>query len=108
MNTMIAFRRMRTPKTPITNSTAEKKSASASIAFTSLLAEYDRTDDCREQEHARHLECQQVLVEQRTGDWRDGSRLLDLLRGEALRQRQIERGFRASEREHLRQQRKPD
>src|SRR5881394_619996 len=56
MNTMMAFRRMSTPNTPIVNSTAEKNSASASMLVSALLAEDDGADDGREQEHAGHLE----------------------------------------------------
>src|ERR1700750_585023 len=66
MNTMIALRRISTPNTPIANSTAEKKSASGNILslhVSALLSEYDRTDDRGEEQHARHLERQQVFVE---------------------------------------------
>src|SRR5579884_3048556 len=65
MNTMIALRRINTPNTPITNSTAEKNNASASILFSALLAKDHGADHRGEQEHARHLERQQILVEQR-------------------------------------------
>src|SRR5512132_2457333 len=64
MNTMIAFRRISTPNTPIANSAAEKKRASASIVFASLLAKHHGTDDRREQQDAGHLEREEVLVEQ--------------------------------------------
>src|SRR6185312_9137137 len=90
MNTMIALRRINTPNTPITNSTAEKNSASASILFSALLTQQHRSDHRREQQHARDLESQQVFVEQRACDRRDGATLLDLLRGKALGQCQIE------------------
>src|SRR6266550_4328915 len=79
MNTMIAFRRVNTPTTPIVNRRAEKKSASASIGFPrpniSAPAQDDRADDRGEQQHARHLEGQQVFVEQRTGDGGNRARL---------------------------------
>src|SRR5215212_4384783 len=53
MNTMIALRRTSTPNTPITKSTAEKNSASASMFFSALLAEDHGADDRGEQQHAR-------------------------------------------------------
>src|SRR5215467_7942046 len=58
MNTMIALRRINTPNRPMTKSTAEKKSASASTAFLlpTLSAEHHGADDCREQQDARDLE----------------------------------------------------
>src|SRR6185437_7187873 len=68
MNTMIALRRVSTPTTPIVNKTAEKKRASASIAFASLFSEDHGTDNCREEQNARYFECKQVFIEQRTGD----------------------------------------
>src|SRR3954470_18468593 len=79
MNTMMALRRISTPNTPITNSTAEKNSASASILFSPLLSEQHGANDGREQQHARYLEGQQVFVEQWTGDRRDRALLRDLL-----------------------------
>src|SRR3954464_11582657 len=63
MNTMIAFRRMSTPNTPIANSTAEKNRASASMLFSALFAEDDGSHDGGEQQDARHLECEQILIE---------------------------------------------
>src|SRR5689334_15117269 len=83
MNTMIALRRISTPNTPITNSTAEKKRASASILFLRLAllsAQHHRAHDGRQQQHARDLEGQEIIVEQRTGDRSDRAGLLDLLR----------------------------
>src|SRR5436305_6783479 len=62
MNTMIAFRGISTPNTPIANSTAEKNSASASMVslrLRPLFTQHHRSDDRREQQHARHLERQQ-------------------------------------------------
>src|SRR5688572_2627094 len=79
MKMMIAFRRVRTPTTPIVNSTAEKNSASASNSPpASRLPEHDRADDGGEEQHARDLERQQVFVEQRLGDWSDHPALGDL------------------------------
>src|SRR5512133_3170904 len=103
MNTMIALRRIKTPNTPIVNSTAEKNSASASmlLPFSALFAEDDGTDHCREQQHARHLEGQQVFVEQRTGNRGDRAALGNLPRGESLRQREIDRRLGPREREDL-------
>src|SRR5262245_30636283 len=91
MKTMIAFRRMSTPKTPITNSTAEKKSASASMFFPSLLAEHDSAHDRRQEQNARDLEREQILVEERPRKRRDGPRLLDLFREISGRQREERR-----------------
>src|ERR1051325_3310932 len=68
MKMMIAFRRVSTPTTPITNSTAEKKSDSASIGF--LLAsacQGDGTHDGGEQQDAGEFEGEQILVEERPG-----------------------------------------
>src|SRR5687767_11728799 len=70
MKMMIALRRVRTPTTPITKRTAEKKSDSASIL--SPAAKHHRADDGREQENARQLERQQILGEERLRDRRDG------------------------------------
>src|SRR3954466_12649395 len=70
MKMMIAFRRVSTPTTPIVNSTAEKKSDSASIG-TPLLADHHRADDRREQQHAGDLEGQQIGREERRRDRAD-------------------------------------
>src|SRR5256885_17213873 len=70
MKMMIALRRVSTPTTPITNRTAEKKSASASIDVSPLADDHD-ADDCRQQQHAGDLEGQQAFAEQRTGHGRD-------------------------------------
>src|SRR5512142_299584 len=91
MKTMMALRRISTPNTPIVNRTAEKKSASASIVLTSLFSQHHRADDRREQKHARDLEGEQVIVEQRARDRCDGAGALNLLRAIARRQRQIDR-----------------
>src|SRR5215475_171404 len=84
MNTMIALRRMSTPTTPITNNTAEKNSASANIAAfrrrTTLFAEHHGADDRGEQQDARHLEREQVVLEQRPRDRRDDAFVRHLLR----------------------------
>src|SRR3954471_10521058 len=63
MKMMIALRRGSTPTTPMVNSTALKNSDSASTIGLLALAQHHRADDRGEQEHARHLEGQQVLVE---------------------------------------------
>src|SRR3954467_7189486 len=78
MKMMIAFRRVSTPMTPMVNSTALKNSDSASIATLLALAQHDGTHHGGEQQHARHLEGQQILMEQRTGDRRDGTGIRDL------------------------------
>src|SRR3954447_25405756 len=68
MKMMIALRRVSTPITPIVNRTALKNSDSVSIRTVPPLAEHHGADDGGEQEHARHLEGQQVLVEQGAGE----------------------------------------
>src|SRR5262245_280847 len=88
MDTMIALRRINTPIRPITKSTAEKKSASASIFFPALFAEHHRADDRREQQDARDLEGEQVFVEERRGDRRDRPGLRDFPGRESLRKGQ--------------------
>src|SRR5215475_13201247 len=92
MNTMIALRRMSTPTTPMTNNTAEKNSASASTAasrgLAPLLAEHHGADDCGEQQDARHLEREQVVLEQRPSDRRDDAFVRHLLCDVSLRQRE--------------------
>src|SRR4051794_26694086 len=86
MNTMMALRRISTPKRPITNSTAEKNRASASIVLSALLSENDRAHHGGEQQHTRHLEGEEILIEQRRGDRVDGARLGDLRRRVTLRE----------------------
>src|SRR3954451_12919747 len=61
MKMMIALRRVSTPTTPIVNRTAEKNSDSASIRFPPSRQGY-RSDDGCQQQHARDLEGQQILV----------------------------------------------
>src|SRR5688572_4182408 len=85
MKMMIALRRVSTPTTPITNSTAEKKSDSASIL--PPPAQHDRADDGRQQQDARQLEREQVFREQRLRDRRDGPFPLHALRDGTRRQR---------------------
>src|SRR5487761_2696820 len=102
MNRMMALRRVSTPTTPIENRTAEKNSASASIG--PPLAQDHGADDRGQQHHARDLERQQVLVEQRPGDRGDralGGHLLGRVSG-----RQCERlgGGAVDQREQLGQQ----
>src|SRR5438477_11958722 len=67
MKMMIAFRRMSTPTTPIVNRAAEKKSDSASIGIPPT-GECHRADNGGEEQHARHLEREQVLAKERPGD----------------------------------------
>src|SRR5919198_1646277 len=58
MNTMIALRRVSTPTTPMVNSAAEKKSASASMFLllrSSATKHHGAHDGCQQQ-HARDLE----------------------------------------------------
>src|SRR5690242_8621110 len=85
MNTMIAFRRVNTPTTPIVNSTAEKNRASANIGHRSPSAQHHRAHNRREQQHARDLEGEKVFVEEWAGDRRNDACRLDLPREIASR-----------------------
>src|SRR5687768_12961537 len=105
MKMMIALRRVSTPTTPITKSSAEKKSDSASIVGSSAPAQHDGADDRDEEQHARQLEGEQILGEQGLRDRRDGAALGDLLGDDTRRQRHRIGDARPREREHLRQQR---
>src|ERR1035437_11064824 len=71
MKMMIALRRVSTPMTPIAKSTALKNSDSASFSTLLPLAEHQRADDGGEQQHARHLEGEEVFVKERAGERRD-------------------------------------
>src|SRR3954464_11901948 len=71
MKMMIALRRVSTPTTPITNSTAEKRIDSPNIG--APPSEHHGAYDGRQQEDARQLERQQILREQRPRDRRDGA-----------------------------------
>src|SRR5215510_8457031 len=108
MNTMIAFRRISTPNTPITKSTAEKKRDSASTFLSALLAQDHGADDGSEQQNAGHLEREQVLVEERRCDRSDGARRLHLPSDVSRRQRQIDRRLRLRQRENLGEDREAD
>src|SRR5215218_1494542 len=88
MKMMMAFRRVSTPITPMVNRTALKKRDSASIGALLPLAEHHRAHDGGEQEDARHLEGQQVLVEEGAGEGGDGAGPVELAPQRALRQRQ--------------------
>src|SRR3954463_3006185 len=99
MKMMIALRRVSTPTTPMVNSTAEKKSDSASIRVPPPC-ERNGADDCREQEHARDLEGKQIFVEQWSGDGLDRAVRGDLRRRVARRKPQRLRRSGASHREH--------
>src|SRR4051812_4947217 len=105
MNTMIAFRRVSTPTTPMQNSTALKKRASASMDTLLSLAEHHGANHGGEEQHARHLEGQQVLMEQRTSERRDGAGFRHLLRDGAFGQCEQLGNLRFREREELREQR---
>src|SRR5262245_39455478 len=108
MKMMIALRRVSTPTTPITNNTAEKKSASASIGL-SPAAKDDCANDRREQQHARQLERQQVFREQRLRDRSDRT-LRFHLRGDRTRleREERQRNLHAREREDLGEHRESD
>src|SRR5687767_4554453 len=65
MKMIIAFLRVRTPTTPMVNSTADSASDSASIRV-SPATEHNGACNCDEQQHARELEGEQIFVEQRS------------------------------------------
>src|SRR3990172_2565849 len=104
MKIMIALRRVRTPMTPIVNRTADRARASTSIG--PPLAEHHGAHDRGEQEHARQLEGQQVLLEERRGHWANdaarhrGGRCLGRLRGQVRRDHLVDR-VRAIQRHHF-------
>src|SRR5690348_16978058 len=106
MNTMIALRRVRTPTTPIVNRTAEKNSASGSIGGRPPPAKHNRAHDRGEQQHARHLEGEEILIEKRSRDGCDDTTKFDLTRQVAFGYARLDVG--AGEREDLREQRDPD
>src|SRR6185437_4076619 len=87
MKMMIALRRVRTPTTPIVNSTAEKNSDSASIGLPASR-EGDGAYDRGEQHHARDLEREQVFMKERSGHRLDRPEGVDLPGGVSCRQAQ--------------------
>src|ERR1700704_3851228 len=78
MKMMIAFRWIRTPMTPIMKSAAVSASDSASTCRPPP-SQHHRARNRHEQQHARQLECEQVVLEQWLGDDSDGVELLKLL-----------------------------
>src|SRR5688572_972527 len=90
MKMMIALRRTRTPMAPMVKSTADNASDSASIDASSPSADDDSTDDGHEQQDARQLEREEVLVEERLRDasyrteGADGVRIVATARRERL------------------------
>src|SRR5690242_381139 len=75
MKITMALRRNRTPATPMVNRIAEIARAELStLEFP--LREHDGAHDCREQQHARDFERNQIRVEQRIGDRPDDPALL--------------------------------
>src|SRR5687767_6696322 len=91
MKITIALRRVSTPIVPIVKSTAESANDSASIGA-SPASDHHGADDGHEQQNARELECEQVLVEQRLGNAAhrakvaDGDRIVATARRERLRE----------------------
>src|SRR5487761_2494037 len=71
MKRMMALRRVSTPTTPIANSTAEKNSDSASIGPPD--SQDHGADDGGKEHHARDFEGEQILMEERPGERRDGA-----------------------------------
>src|SRR3954469_591739 len=86
MKMMITLRWIRTPMTPMMNRAAVKKSDSASTGNPLPAAtEHNRARDCHKQQHARQLERQQIVLEQRIRDYAHDIQLLQLLRVEVTR-----------------------
>src|ERR1700693_5659361 len=88
MKMMIAFRWMRTPMTPMMNSAAVSASDSASTGRPPSSQD-DRASDRYEEKHARQLEREQIVLEQRRGDRSDGVELLELLLVELSRHHEL-------------------
>src|SRR5262249_50494012 len=101
---MIALRRVRTPTAPIVKSTAESASDSASIDAPPPTKHY-RPDDRHEQQNARQLECEEVLIEQRLRDAADRALVSNRYRIVAAARRQRLWQALARERHHLCEQR---
>src|SRR3954468_14626889 len=91
MKITIALRRVSTPMAPMVKSTADNARDSASIDA-SPAPEHDGADDGHEQENARQLEREQILIEERLGDTADGAEVANRVgivagtRNERLRQ----------------------
>src|SRR6185437_11916402 len=84
MKMMIAFRRVRTPTTPITNNIAERPSDSASTRRL-LASEYHGTRDRHEQQNAGQLEGERIIAIQRPRHGANGAIRSKLLAQEVTR-----------------------
>src|SRR5689334_8673719 len=107
MKITIALRRVSTPIAPIENSTADSASDSASIDLPPAPDD-DSADDGDEQQDARQLEREQVLVEQRLRDAADRAEITNSLRVVASAGDERLRHSLAGERRHLRQEHDPE
>src|ERR1700694_5445657 len=98
---------MRTPITPMMNSAAVSASDSASTGCPPSR-QHDRAGDRHQQQHARELECEQVIPEERLGDHSNRIQLLELLLVEVSRHYQLLREFGPSNDHDLTEQSKTD
>src|SRR5688572_10052833 len=107
MKMMIALRWISTPMTPTMKSAAVSARDSASTGRPPSSQD-DRTSDRHQQKHARQLEGEQVLSEQRFGDHAHGVQLLELLRIEVRRDHEL-RGKSGAQDDHDQaEKREPD
>src|SRR5687768_10594690 len=107
MKMMTAFRWTRTPTTPMMKSAALSASDSASTGRPPSSQHYSSPHRDEEQ-HARQLERQQIIAEQRLCDTPDGVELLDLLLVEIRRHDQLLRQLGAGDHHDLGQKRQSD
>src|SRR5438477_5044091 len=92
---------------PMTNSAAVRTSDSASTRCPPPSKD-DRTRDGNEEEHARELECQQIVLEQWLGDHAHCVQLLQLLLVEVPRHDQLLWKPRPGDYHHFAQKSKAD
>src|SRR3954464_5306322 len=107
MKMMIAFRWTRTPTTPMMKSAAVSASDSASTGGPPP-AKYDGASDRHQQQNARELECQQIILEQGLGDGAHRIQLLELLLVEVARHDELLGQLGAEDHHDLAQEAKPD
>src|SRR6476619_5069545 len=107
MKMMMALRWIRTPITPMMKSAAVSARDSASTD-SPPAAEHDCARNRDEQQNARQLEGQQILIEERLGDRAHRIQLVELLLIEIRRDDQRLGELGAQDHHDLAQQAKPD
>src|SRR4026209_1408117 len=98
---------MRTPTTPMMKSVAVSASDSASTGRPPP-SQHNRARDCNAKQHARQLECEQVVPEQWLGDSSHGVELLQLLGVEVARYDELLRKLRAGDYHDFAQESQPN